>query len=1142
VTFLGYALDIHAHDALNGAALCRLTLAEGVSIGFLVSEAGFGESDLQITIHSDHALCTAANFHENNLAKLVVLTDGGDVIPDPQPGWFLTHGDFAALSEREQGGRKLTFKGPHCVSYLDRMILREIGYTENPDVPRPEVRGGTNVDGMWTFGVGDHPWGSPGAIMVRVLEEGFYEPGTPLADATWTFDRDEDSAGTAWPDGGVIDETWEFPIGSDGIDVLMEFLRSGDLHWRTTADLEFRAYKNDPGVDRTSATFAADKVRFAAGVNIADGTTRKMEASQKRKGVLVKGGDEVYEFVGAGPADVQWLDYIESVRTRNTDRLHRIGQRWLDRTAAIADAPTPFRHIVADDELNGRYVPFVHYQPGDTVTIHTGTGDHDFNNFAIPIAAVRVLHDAAGNWFGMPELGAQSISGATKAAEARIDRVIRQARAHTHPELLCPNDLGFIASGPGWKALVLGSEPAGWRDVGFDDSAWEDTELSGGGPATLDMMRPESAYVAGQSILYRREYWIEEDDLSGADVAFLYAIDNIGTIYVNGVEVAALSTMADLTNLTSDHATTLPRSAFHAGYNVVAVATEDDGLVGTKVGLLIEMTADNGQGRSHNVARCDKHYRASEIHEDTYGDLQSAVDAILAGAGGAAGLLPRAVAITAAPAGGWEAHTKPVAAYSPTSERTYIVYIRGDNGDVCIGYWDHRAGTWSGEEVLRPALELDDHAFPGVLVMADGTILTWYAQHNGAEVYLSRSDAPEDISAFTETDIAPQLGGGVNGYTYVSIAELRDLGELFLLVRDETGGAQHDGAYWSYSIGSSDATTWDALTQLTATNASRGPYLQMTKTAEDRVDFIFADGHSPGDDNIDVLHFYYDGAFRKTDGTAAGTLPLDPATEMTLIYDGGALGYDARYGNVGLGADGHPRCTFTVTPTAGNVWGVYGRWTGSAWVATPVDEDIEDSGTDQYGNGFMLDPDSPGRGWYSKRVDGVAEIHEFLTPDGGDTFEIAQLTSGSSVDQITPQVPLNRAAALPVVWLSGTRVDYLDWDLGITAWWTSTESEAEGDQHDHDDEYEPLGAVATHDADPDAHADLLASASGLLTVDAGTPTYDDSGDDVVVTYASVWGYDADGPYYDDLGVTAGEEAILALDPTTGELVLVPYTP
>ena len=62
---------------------------------------------------------------------------------------------------------------------------------------------------------------------------------------------------------------------------------------------------------------------------------------------------------------------------------------------------------------------------------------------------------------------------------------------------------------------------------------------------------------------------------------------------------------------------------------------------------------------------------------------------------------------------------------------------------------------------------------------------------------------------------------------------------------------------------------------------------------------------------------------------------------------------------------------------------------------------------------------------------------------------------------------------------------------------------------------------------------------GLVTLDAGTITYDDSGDDVEVTVVSRWGVDDDGPYFDDTNVVAGDEAALRVNPATSEFVAVP---
>lgn len=93
---------------------------------------------------------------------------------------------------------------------------------------------------------------------------------------------------------------------------------------------------------------------------------------------------------------------------------------------------------------------------------------------------------------------------------------------------------------------------------------------------------------------------------------------------------------------------------------------------------------------------------------------------------------------------------------------------------------------------------------------------------------------------------------------------------------------------------------------------------------------------------------------------------------------------------------------------------------------------------------------------------------------------------------------------------------------------------------------EPVAAASDPGTSPYfARADHVHEAGvteDLVTVDAGTPTYDDTGDDVVVTVASDWGYDADGPYYDSTGTASGEEALLVLDRSSGELAVIPYAP
>ena len=444
MTFGGYAFDIYAYNAPNGARLVRLTPSKTVTLACRLPEQGFGMADGQIVIHSDHVDATAANFHKHNLVKVVALDGEGDEMPMIwQPGFFLEEGDFAALSTKERGGRMLSFRGPNTLYYLERAILREQPFSENPAAGT--VRGAFDVDGMWTWiDDGSGVNAEPGGIMVRGLEEGFYQPGpsgtsadAPLKDATWDFTRFVDSNGVGWTPQA---SHWQVPWGRTTILDLQILMRRAGLFWRSGADLDYHAYATDPAVDRTSATFAAGKVRFEAGVNVVTAVTRDITASVERSAVLVTGAENATAYVDGGASDVTWIGHVDVPSSSEPATLEGVGEENLDAREVLVEAAFPLRHIVADDEENGGYVPFVHYVPGDIVTLQTGPDEHDFTEFAIPAKAVRILHDAAGNWFGMPELGAQALSADSKAFEERVNRIIRQAGGHSHPPNpeLCP--------------------------------------------------------------------------------------------------------------------------------------------------------------------------------------------------------------------------------------------------------------------------------------------------------------------------------------------------------------------------------------------------------------------------------------------------------------------------------------------------------------------------------------------------------------------------------------------------------------------------------------------------------------------------------------------------------------------------------
>lgn len=427
------AFDIYPAATPNGTLLARLTASKAVELGCRKVLHGSGEGFIRI--HSDHADATAANFTKRNYVKVVLINGATET---EWFGFFLEAGDFGAVSRKERGGRMLTFSGPGSLFYLDRALLLANIYA--PGQPR---RGNLEIDGQW--GWNDIPYG---AIMTRVLEEGYYAPGNPLFYATWDFDRTHDSAAVAWPH---IDNEYTVPWGTKVYDVIANFIKLG-LVVTVDADLTFHAWQTY-GTNRTSGTFAAGKIRYEHGVNIGNEVVRQIRASLERSHIFVTGDEFTSEVVSGGSSAVTYYDTIQRQDTNDSATLSQAGTHNLDAREIQADAAFPVRVVIDDDELNGLYVPGEQYDVGDIVTIHTvppgsAANDHDYSNFAIEVAAIKLEHDDAANWFAVNELGAQYLVAQMSAFEERSSRVVNQV------ELCRPLIAGAssLESGDWWDA------------------------------------------------------------------------------------------------------------------------------------------------------------------------------------------------------------------------------------------------------------------------------------------------------------------------------------------------------------------------------------------------------------------------------------------------------------------------------------------------------------------------------------------------------------------------------------------------------------------------------------------------------------------------------------------------------------------
>lgn len=171
----------------------------------------------------------------------------------------------------------------------------------------------------------------------------------------------------------------------------------------------------------------------------------------------------------------------------------------------------------------------------------------------------------------------------------------------------------------------------------------------------------------------------------------------------------------------------------------------------------------------------------------------------------------------------------------------------------------------------------DDHNEGAIIKLDNGNYLFASVAHN---VGSFQKTIGTSLSSWTEANIAASLG--VSNLSYSNLIQLE--GEtndpIYLFGRG--------GDPWSsrYSVSTDGGATWGAYTIWCEDGGNR-PYVQYWKTSDTRIDFILTEGH-PNALATSVYHGYFEGGvFYKTDGTSAGSLPINPA-DFTLVFDGSA--------------------------------------------------------------------------------------------------------------------------------------------------------------------------------------------------------------------------------------------------------------
>ena len=350
-------------------------------------------------------------------------------------GFFLDNGDFTALDERET--RLLTFGGAGTLSYLARAMMWSHSYLEqHPDVFVAD----DPFDDMWRlYSQGPAAGGDLlGAVLWRAVWEGQHYESPAVADDDRTvsaipdvvldFDGFDDSNGADWT---LTSGEFKAQIGESVLSVVKRLMEAGLYVSMDPDTFVLSAYQAaSHGRDRTGSSWGTNVIRFQAPTsgdlatgNIKSDAKRAIVAFIKRSALLA-GGSDVYG-LATGTSDIPWEGFYPS-DTQDATALEGIAGVQLTARDDAGDT-VRLRIKLASDPTNGRYLPFEHILLDDRVTVHTGTGQWDWNEDTFPVAAITLSLRQGGDWDCWVDLGSSYTSMADRAFQAR------GVPTHSHP-------------------------------------------------------------------------------------------------------------------------------------------------------------------------------------------------------------------------------------------------------------------------------------------------------------------------------------------------------------------------------------------------------------------------------------------------------------------------------------------------------------------------------------------------------------------------------------------------------------------------------------------------------------------------------------------------------------------------------------
>jgi hypothetical protein len=422
-----YHFDLYPRDdPKDGARLVRFTKLQSAEYRGEANGTGAGKLSLRSTTTDAGFIDPEGNQYVRVVREDDSVVDGATLSGFSElvvGGFWLTDGDYEALSTQQT--QLLTFSGPGTLGYLERAVLWSHSYLELAKPGGGTISGSDPFDDIWRL---DQQWDQYGysgdvadapsliGMLWRSLNEAqSFDAANPdgddrlanaLPDLTYDFDWTRDSSNalaTDWPG--------EFrpSVGDTLLSVVASLMQSGLYVSMDPDTFVLSAWeKANHGRDRTGLAWGSSVIRFQAPTdgtidtgNIKSNAVRGIVARIKRS-ILLAGGQDVYGTATEGAA-IPWEGFYPSDAAESAANA-TIAAAQVD---AINDAgdTARLRFKLGKVPTSGTYRPFEEILLDDSVTVHTGTGDWDWNEAAKPVSALTIILRTGGDWDAFADLG-----------------------------------------------------------------------------------------------------------------------------------------------------------------------------------------------------------------------------------------------------------------------------------------------------------------------------------------------------------------------------------------------------------------------------------------------------------------------------------------------------------------------------------------------------------------------------------------------------------------------------------------------------------------------------------------------------------------------------------------------------------------